>query len=48
MALPAHRAGARANSDKDRWVKNIFQIDVAIHFAAHPIGDTVDDLRAVL
>jgi hypothetical protein len=29
-------------------VKKIFQIDVAIHLAAHAIGDTVDDLRAVL
>ena len=45
---PAHREGARANSDKDRWVKKIFQSDVAIHFAAHAIGDTVDDLGTVL
>jgi hypothetical protein len=29
-------------------VKKIFQSDVAIHFAAYAIGDTVDDLGAVL
>ena len=29
-------------------MKKIFQSDVAIHLAPHPIGDTVDDLGTVL
>ena len=29
-------------------MKQVFQIDVAIHLAAHAIGDCIDDLRAVL
>src|ERR1700692_4906707 len=45
---PAHREGARENSDGDRWVKKIFESNVAIHLAPHPIGDTVDDLRPIL
>src|SRR6202035_958963 len=43
-----HCKGTPANSDHDRWVKKIFQSDIAIHLAPHPIGDAVDDLRAVL
>jgi hypothetical protein len=29
-------------------VEKVFQTDVAIHLAPHPIGDIVDDLRTVL
>jgi hypothetical protein len=29
-------------------VQQVFQVDIAVHLAAHPIGDAIDDLRAVL
>ena len=29
-------------------MEELFQVDIAIHFAAHTVGHAVDDLRAVL